>query len=203
MQWVPSEKKEQSDALFDGQVTEVYLIDGHALSPSAIHEALAQPEQESDDLTAAYMSGFHAGKNTPQRKPDQEPVACPFPCGWKRLFEIIVADGAFLARSLEEGEAITEHQREVVMHVIGYAKDMALHGMEATPPQRKWVGLTDEEIEAIGKDDKVLLAQFHTSVKAIDEMKDPTAQVMNLVIRQQGFNFAKAIEAKLREKNGG
>jgi len=79
----------------------------------------------------------------------QEPVACPFPCGWKRLFEIIVADGAFLARSLEEGEAITEHQREVVMHVIGYAKDMALHGMKATPPQRK--PLTDEQIEAIAK----------------------------------------------------
>ena len=72
-----------------------------------------------------------------------------------------------------------------------------------TPPQRKWVGLTEEEIEAIGKDDKVLLAQFHTSVKAIDEMKDPTAQIMHLVIRQQGFDFAKAIEAQLREKNGG
>ena len=111
MQWVPSEKKEQSDALFDGQVTDVYLIDGHALPPSAIHEALAQP------------------------KPKQKPVVCPFPCGWKRLFEIIVADGAFLARSLEEGEAITEHQREVVMHMIGYAKDMALHGMKATPPE--------------------------------------------------------------------
>ena len=67
--------------------------------------------------------------------------------------------------------------------------------------KREWQSLTDEEIEAIGKDDKVLLAQFHTSVKAIDEMKDPTAQIMNLVIRQQGFNFAKAIEAKLREKN--
>ena len=64
-------------------------------------------------------------------QPDQEPVACPFPCGWKRLFEIIVADGAFLARSLEEGEAITEHQRKVVMQMIGYAKDMALHGMKA------------------------------------------------------------------------
>ncbi len=46
--------------------------------------------------------------------------------------------------------------------------------------KREWQSLTDEEIEAIGKDDKVLLAQFHTSVKAIDEMKDPTAQIMNL-----------------------
>ena len=75
-------------------------------------------------------------------------------------------------------------------------------GKNKYAPRREWVGLTDEEIEAIGKDDKVLLAQFHTSVKAIDEMKDPTAQIMNLVIRQQGFNFAKAIEAKLRERNG-
>ena len=40
----------------------------------AIKEALAEPEQESDDLTIAYMTGFHAGKNTPQRKPEQEPV---------------------------------------------------------------------------------------------------------------------------------
>jgi regulator of replication initiation timing len=29
----------------------------------AIKEALSQPEQESDDLTIAYMSGFHDGKN--------------------------------------------------------------------------------------------------------------------------------------------
>ena len=37
---------EQHDATFDGQVTEIYIIDGHALPPSAIREALAQPEQE-------------------------------------------------------------------------------------------------------------------------------------------------------------
>jgi hypothetical protein len=36
----------------------------------AIKEALAQPEQEPDDLTIAYMSGFHDGKNkdAPQRE---------------------------------------------------------------------------------------------------------------------------------------
>ena len=83
-----------------------------------------------------------------------------------------------------------EHAAQAIEYLLGLLK-------------REWVGLTDEEVEVIGKDDKVLLAQFHTSVKAIDQMKDPTAQIMNLVIRQQGFNFAKAIEAKLREKNGG
>jgi len=35
----------------------------------AIRKSLAQPEQGPDDLTIAYMTGFHAGKNTPQRKP--------------------------------------------------------------------------------------------------------------------------------------
>lgn len=37
----------------------------------SIREALAQPEQESDDLTAAYLSGVYDGKNknAPQRKP--------------------------------------------------------------------------------------------------------------------------------------
>jgi len=105
-------------------------------------------------------------------QPEQKPVACPFPCGWKRLFEIIVADGAFLARSLEEGEAITEHQREVVMHMIGYAKDMALHGMEATPPQRTWVGLDDENMK---------------------ELRDANFDLL------YGVRWA---ERKLREKNG-
>jgi len=103
----------------------------------------------------------------------QEPVACPFPCGWKRLFEIIVVDGAFLARSLEEGEAITEHQREVVMHMIGYAKDMALHGMKATPPQRTWVGLDDEDMK---------------------ELRDANFDLL------YGARWA---ERKLQEKNGG
>ena len=47
-------------------------------SKIAFEEALAQPEQEPDDLTIAYMSGFHAGKNTPQRKLEQEPVCVAF-----------------------------------------------------------------------------------------------------------------------------
>ena len=38
-------------------------------SKIAFEEALAQSDQESDDLTIAYMSGFHDGKNkdAPQR----------------------------------------------------------------------------------------------------------------------------------------
>ena len=119
MQWIPSEKKEQSDALFDGQVTEVYLIDGHALPPSAIHEALARPEQEPDDLTIAYMSGFHDGKNkyAPQHRPEQEPVAWMDECG--DVLSASVVDGSGL--------------RNIPLFTA--------------PPKCEWVGLTDKEME--------------------------------------------------------
>ncbi len=70
-------------------------------------------------------------------QPEPEPVACPFPCGWKNLFSIIIKDGAFLARSLVEDEVVTSHQRETVMRLIDYAKTMALHGINTSPPKRK------------------------------------------------------------------
>jgi hypothetical protein len=51
--------------LYVREITKV----GNAMK--AIKEALAQSDQESDDLTIAYMSGFHDGKNknAPQPKP--------------------------------------------------------------------------------------------------------------------------------------
>ena len=78
------------------------------------NEKKEQPEQEPDDLTIAYMTGFHAGKNTPQRKPEQEPVAN----GIIRTLVSIDKDGI-----------------ETWKHEPFYT----------TPPQRKWVGLTDED----------------------------------------------------------
>lgn len=66
-------------------------------------------------------------------KAQQEP-ACPYPCGWKNLFGIIVESGAFLARGLCEDEPITEHQRNEVMRMIGYAQDLCLWGRKQEAP---------------------------------------------------------------------
>lgn len=118
--------------------------------------------------------------------------------------EIASLRQAIKAAEKQEPVAYWNFNSGFIHCMIDQLNEAAKHNpapLYTAPPKREWVGLTDEKIEAIGKDDKVLLAQFHTSVKGIDEMKDPTAQIMNLVIRQQGFNFAKAIEAELREKN--
>ena len=43
--------------------------DVYSASLNALRQAIADAEkQEPDDLTIAYMTGFHAGKNTPQRE---------------------------------------------------------------------------------------------------------------------------------------
>jgi len=130
MQWIPSEKKEQSDALFDGQVTEVYLIDGHALPPSAIHEALARPEQEQESKLKPFVffktdNGWRKEefeKTLVKKVPlDTTP---PEPHVW---FDFSNCDKY---RSKEEFEK-------------------TLVPLDATPPKREWVGLDDEDMKEL------------------------------------------------------
>ena len=51
---------------------------------TAIKEALAQQEQEPDDLTIAYMSGYHDGKKAQPKEPQQEPACCIGNCPNKK-----------------------------------------------------------------------------------------------------------------------
>ena len=79
-------------------------------------QAIAEAEkQEPDDLTIAYMAGFYDGKNTPQRKPEQEPVA------WMDEY------GDVLSASFVDGNGL----RNIPLYT--------------TPQKRTWVGLTEED----------------------------------------------------------
>lgn len=67
------------------------------------------------------------------RAPAAPVPQCPFPCGWQNLHALTVAEGAFLARSLNEDEPITAHQRDVVMRVVHYGIEMARTMLAAAP----------------------------------------------------------------------
>lgn len=41
-------------------------------------------------------------------------LQCPFPCGWENLNKYAIQDAAFVARSLVEGEMVTEAHRHAV-----------------------------------------------------------------------------------------
>ena len=136
-------------------------------SKIAFEEALAQPEQESDDLTIAYMAGFYDGKNkdAPQPKPKQEPVVFfRTDNGWrKEEFEKTLVKKVPLDTTPPEP------------HVWF---DFSNVPLDATSPQRTWVGLTDEE--------KSDLWCKSTGRNCVNE---------------DTHVFADAIEAKLKEKN--
>jgi hypothetical protein len=90
-------------------------------------EALAQPAQEpdhGDELTIAYMSGVHRGKEL-AAQPAQEPVA------WLD----------------EEEKIIYWHNTHETDDHYGFRRTTPLY---TTPQQRPWVGLTlDERYECI------------------------------------------------------
>ena len=130
----------------------------------AIKETLAQSDQESDDLTIAYMIGFHDGKNKDalQRKPDQEPVAMRYDFDGYGWLYIDNGSGSNWKEKIKNAEPLY-----------------------TTPPKRKWVGLTEEERDHF---EGLHLYAARNQVEAWIEGVPA---------------FIDAIQAKLREKNGG
>jgi len=131
-------------------------VDANAIT--AIKEALAQSDQESDDLTIAYMSGVFDGKNknASQRKPDQEPVAMRYDFDGYGWLYIDNGSGSNWKEKIKNAEPLF-----------------------TAPSQRTWVGLTDAEI-----------AELHHEIK------------VRLMGAYKTEDIYRAIEAKLREKNG-
>jgi hypothetical protein len=58
--------------------------------------------------------------------------------------------------------------------------------------------LTDEEIEQVGKE--TMLLQFFQSIEATADHGDSVARAMTAMIRQQAFDFARAILKKASER---
>ncbi len=55
---------------------------------------------------------------------EQEPVSL-YPCGFKELNSLVIKNGAYLARGMNEDEPVTESIRSSAMVLVGYAKDMS------------------------------------------------------------------------------
>ena len=155
------------------------------------NEKKEQPEQEPDDLTIAYMAGFYDGKNTPQRKPEQEPVAWMDEYG--DVLSASVVDGSGLRniplyttppQPKPEQEPVTNGIIRTLVSIDKDGIEMWKHEPFYTaPPKREWVGLTGPEVVEAYRS----VSEKEWAIGGLDD-----ARV-----------FFCAIEAKLREKNGG
>ena len=146
-----------------------------------IKEALSEQEpaqeprcQYADDVG---MSEYKCASKCQYEQPAQEPVACPYPCGWNNLYSIITKKGAYLVRStIGEDETFTSHQRNEMVQIIEYAKTLCEWGKNTHPKQLK--RLSEDEIEHL----KEGVVDYDCGL--ID------------------IRFAKAIEQALATKNG-
>ena len=130
-------------------------IDLYDEARTAIKEALAQPEHGWTPERIAGMARLKDAQDKKLAQPEQEPV------------------GQLLENAFGRGQ------------VMWFNKPKDESMLYTTPPQRTWVGLTDEEILAVN---------MSTVTKLIDE---PIVCDTDHNIVQLG----KAIEAKLKEKN--
>jgi hypothetical protein len=119
----------------------------------------------------------------------QEPMACPYPCGWDNLFSIIIKKGAYLSTStIDDEKPLSDHQRQEMMSMIDYARTLASWGKstrpQTAPPKKEWVGLTADEIWKCNKAEAGSAVEFHICSA-----------------HQNVLDFAEAIEARLKRKN--
>lgn len=58
---------------------------------------------------------------------------CPYPCGWRNLLKHAIEDGAYLARSINEDEPVTENARAVTMRMVMRLRDVLMAINNAAP----------------------------------------------------------------------
>jgi hypothetical protein len=199
MQWIPNEKKEPPDATFDGQVTEVYVIDGHALPPSAIlksltqrqwvgltDEDMAEPRTHNFDFIdgARWAEAKLREKNeahVASSDTSQERVAETAKQRHEQGVATIRALTDQIAALVWERDELRKQVQRYEAHgvtcqtyqhrITSTCSECNVHEDYTSPPQREWVGLTHEEIA-----------------------------VWN-IFGNESLRVVQAIEVKLKEKN--
>ena len=83
---------------------------------------------ESGTWAAAWKAAKRHGAQPAPSVPE-----CPYPCGWQNLFKHAIEDGAYLARSINEDEPVTENARAVTMRTVMRLRDVLMAINNAAP----------------------------------------------------------------------
>lgn len=66
-------------------------------------------------------------------QPSPSVPECPYPCGWRNLLKLAIEDGAYLARSINTDEPVTENARAVTMRIVLMLRDVLMAINNAAP----------------------------------------------------------------------
>ena len=77
--------------------------------------------------SATWAAAWKAAKrHEAQAQPAPSVPECPYPCGWRNLLALAIEDGAYLARSINEDEPVTEHARAATMQMVVRLRDVLI-----------------------------------------------------------------------------
>ena len=88
--------------------------------------------------SATWAAAWKAAKrHEAQAQPAPSAPECPYPCGWRNLLKHAIEDGAYLARSINEDEPVTENARAVTMRTVMRLRDVLMAINKAAPEESK------------------------------------------------------------------
>lgn len=66
-------------------------------------------------------------------QPSPSVPECPYLCGWRNLLKLAIEDSAYLARSINTDEPVTENARAVTMRIVLMLRDVLMAINNAAP----------------------------------------------------------------------
>lgn len=114
------------------------LYSGWARNAVYLSEIEACEQRDRRQLTADLGGSLEAYRVVPlYLAPGAQPAPivpeCPYPCGWQNLLKHAIEDGAYLARSINEDEPVTENARSVTMRMVLRLRDVLMAINNAAP----------------------------------------------------------------------
>lgn len=89
---------------------------------------------EAEDLNRKFIAEINGPMHMGEpAQPAPSVPECPYPCGWRNLLKLAIEDGAYLARSINEDEPVTENARAVTMRTVLRLRDVLMALNNATP----------------------------------------------------------------------
>jgi hypothetical protein len=103
------------------------------------HFSQSFTDREWRSESATWAAAWKAAKrHEAQAQPAPSVPECPYPCGWRNLLKIAIEDGAYLARSINEDEPVTENARAVTMRIVMQLRNVLMAINAAAPkPESK------------------------------------------------------------------
>ena len=186
IEWIEKQPKETPESKYDVDTRYVVLRE--------LEAALAQPEQEYGVVAGvgkgveipAGVKYYYIEPKLPSQPKEQDQDEVDIR---SRLYQRIHELETQLAQSEQEPvawmyESVCGNDFSTCIDPPSYAKN--IRPLYTTPPQRTWVGLTDEEMEEIRKQAVDLFVQ---EVKTTGKG------------RNEPIKFGRLVEAKIKDKN--